>query len=199
MNTGDVTVSEEYVYLKQRLERIKQNFNVETFKNTPWVDLDDVRMDYARAYVALCHAEIESYLEYKSVVVVDKALHIWNESGNPTLPLLSLFAHFEFIEKNCSTNEKVNMITQKFKHSVVRNNGIKEENIKKLFKPLGINVDELDTAWIATLNSYGAKRGETVHVSAKIQQPLDVSALINDTERICNDAIDFDKLLNNFI
>ena len=112
MNTNVTNGSQEYIYLNQRLDSLKANFRVDDFKNIQWDLLDDVKKDYARAYISLCHTEIEYYLEQRASSIVSEALYLWKSNKTVSLPLLALFAHFEFIEKSFSTNEKINMITR---------------------------------------------------------------------------------------
>jgi len=170
------------------------------FKSLELEPLNDCDYDQIRAYIALCHAEFESYLEQHATDVVDKALLLWTNGRKPTLPLIALFAHFEHIEKNDNTTQKIHMITSRFKRGVIKqNNGIKSENIRKLFVPIGVDFDEIDSAWTSTLDSYGAKRGETVHMSAKVQQPLDISTVLADTEIVKNGIKDFELLILNLI
>jgi hypothetical protein len=38
-------------------------------------------------------------------------------------------------------------------------------------KTLGLDIFELDSAWLSTMDSFGSKRGETAHASGKTQQP----------------------------
>lgn len=66
------------------------------------------------------------------------------------------------------------MIIADFRKEINSNHGIKEENIRKLFGPLGYKIDEFDVSFISTLSSFGTLRGEMAHTSAnKTQQPLD--------------------------
>lgn len=200
MNTGDNIIQNNFRDLEHRLNKIKEHFYLNSINLEPGELLNDRQQDHVRAYIALCHAEFESYLEQWSNCIVDECLRLWVDIKKPTLPLLSLFAHFEYINQNIDTNQKVHMIISRFKQNVIdENHGIKEKNIRKLFVPLGIDFDLVDTAWISTLDSYGAKRGETVHTSARVQEPLDISTVINNVEIVKEGIKDFELLLNGLL
>lgn len=43
------------------------------------------------------------------------------------------------------------------------NHGIKEENIRALIVPTGIDMTEFDPAWIIDMNNFGKSRGDAAH------------------------------------
>tara|TARA_R110001583_G_scaffold195409_1_gene372920 strand:+ start:2024 stop:2701 length:678 start_codon:yes stop_codon:yes gene_type:complete len=65
-----------------------------------------------------------------------------------------------------------------------RNNGIKDDNIRKLIVPTGIEYDQLDSSGLAALNSYGAERGAIAHSSAmsitKLIDPKDEYTIVHN-------------------
>ena len=202
INSG--SVSYKFQDLEKRLNDIRIHFNIDTLKGDSgeflsWDLLDELQKDCVRAYVALCHAEIESHFEYWATNIINRALNIWKEKNKITLPLLSLCIHFKFIDSNSDTNEKIHQVVSLFKSSVIReNNGIKGANILKLFKPLG--VDEASIMSISpALDSFGVKRGEAVHTSIKVQQPLDIPTLISEVHYIQHSIKEFEELLDTLI
>ena len=76
--------------------------------------------------------------------------------------------------------------------------GIKEENIRKLFGPLGYKIDDFDASFISTLSSFGALRGETAHTSAnKTQQPLDQNTELTRIRDLLVGIEAFENVLNS--
>jgi hypothetical protein len=199
VNSNSITSSSEFIYLRERLERIKEAFGVDEFKHEEWNLLSDNQRDYVRAYIALCHAEFEAYLEQRAMSIINQAFDLWNDNRQVSLPLLALFAHFQFIDTNADTNEKIHMIVQKFKDSIRKNNGIKDTDLRKLFRPIGVNEDDIDSVWILTLNSYGKTRGDTLHTSAQVQQPISIIDVIEKIRIIIEGMSDFEVLLNNLL
>ena len=72
------------------------------------------------------------------------------------------------------------------------NHGIKEENLKKIFGNLGIEVSELDAIWVGTLSSYGLSRGTIAHTSAMVQIPINIQEAINETNIILQGIENFE-------
>lgn len=87
-----------------------------------------------------------------------------------------------------------------FAGSVKKNHGIKEKNLLKLLLPVGVEADSLDQTWLATMNSFGERRGEAAHRSTgshrATQQvnPKDelkiVKSLIRDGLKVIDRTID---------
>ena len=108
--------------------------------------------------------------------------------------LSSLFIWHEKIEKNETNDSKARMIIAEIKS----NHGIKEENIRKLFGPLGYKIDDFDSSFISTLSSFGALRGETAHTSAnKTQQTLDQNTELTRIRDLLVGIESFENVLNS--
>lgn len=177
-------------HLRQKICDIEKHFQLDTYRGEfgeylPWDELRDSQKLYVRAYVALCHAEIENYFEQWAAHIVNKAFSLWETEKKITLPLFSLFVHFRFIDtKNANTEQKVHQMKDLFKRSVIeRNDGIREDNIRELFRPLGMD-DGVINSISPVLNSFGNQRGQTVHSSTQTQKPLDIPTLISDVNNI---------------
>ena len=198
----EYNLPDSFVNLEDRIQNLKSHFSLETLKSKSLElePLNECDGDHVRAYIALCHAEFESYLEQRATDIVDEALSLWNNEKKATLPLMALFAHFEYIEKNVSTTQKIYMIVSLFKQNVIKkNNGLKGDNIKKLFVPIGVDFETIDSAWISTLDSYGVMRGATVHMSAMVQQALDVHTVLATTKIVKDGIENFEELLDGLI
>ncbi len=120
----------------------------------------DAEQDSIRAFVLLCHAEIESFIEDWARILLDALL----------LELLSpragsLFARAHAIKVSAS-----------LPHTISGNHGIKADNILKMFEPLGLvepDFDAIDSKFLTQMNAFGSRRGESAHCSANRakQQP----------------------------
>ena len=193
-----------FEHLIERLNNINDHFDIGNLKNDvgaylPWDELNESQKSCVRAYVALCHAEIESHFEQWAFHIVEHAFNTWKSENKVTLPLLSLCIHYKFIKEHRSTDEKIDDIVKSFKKDVIeKNNGIKTEKLVDLFKPLG--VDRASIISLAPiLDSFGKKRGDVVHNSIKVQQPLDLASLINNVRAIQNEIKLFESLLDELL
>ncbi len=59
--------------------------------------------------------------------------------------------------------------TTAYNRAVSLNNGIRESNILQLLLPIGLLCSEINSTWLSTTDSFGAKRGETAHTSFQAQ------------------------------
>jgi hypothetical protein len=122
----------------------------------------------------------------------------WIEKKIANYNLSSLFIWHDRIDKNDTNDTKASMIIADYRKEIKSNHGIKEENIKKLFGPLGYKIDDFDATFISTLSSFGALRGETAHTSAnKTQQPLDQNTELNRIRDLLSGIEDFEDVLNS--
>lgn len=164
--------NEKYIMLKKRINSLETQFNVESVNG----DLSSEQQDLVRAFRLLCHAEIENYIEDLALMLLDKGVKTWNQNNSANYNIASLFINSNKIEKEkiSSIQEKSNKLFQDYRNIVKHNNGIKEENIKKLFGPLGYGIDDFDSVFISNLTSFGTLRGKTAHTGAgsQIQQAL---------------------------
>lgn len=136
----------------------------------------DENQDKLRAFKVLMHAELEHYFESIAKDCFDFARNDWTsfKKLNPILFNILFYSYFPF-SGNVNTmdfSERMNCIFNHFENHVKNNNGIKSDNIVKLFVPLGIDFPILDQSWIATLDSYGMSRGFIAHNSFSVQKPL---------------------------
>ena len=53
------------------------------------------------------------------------------------------------------------------------NHGVVEYNLHRLFVPLGLRTTDLETTWVAGMNSFGLLRGASAHTSRRTQSPPD--------------------------
>lgn len=157
------------------------------------MELSEREMDLCRGYKILCHAEMEYYFEEIARIILTESLWNWQNDKKVTLPIVGLLANYEKVDTNESISTKINKIASDYNNMLSkRNHGIKEENLKKIFGNLGVDISELDAIWVATLSSYGSSRGTIVHTSAIVQIPINIQEAINETNIILQGIENFE-------
>lgn len=186
--------SKEYKHLEKRISQIEKNFKFNQSIN----GITDLQADRLRGLRLLCHAELEDYFESVALKLLTKAEKRWVEKKIANYNLSSLFIWHDKIDKNDTNDTKARMIIADYRKEIKSNHGIKEDNIKKLFGPLGYRTDDFDSTFISTLSSFGALRGETAHMSAnKTQQPLDQNTELKRIKDLLKGIADFEDVLNS--
>ena len=186
--------SKEYKHLEKRISQIEKNFKFNQSIN----GITNLQADRLRGLRLLCHAELEDYFESVALKLLTKAEKTWVEKKIANYNLSSLFIWHDKIDKNDTNDTKARMIIADYRKEIKSNHGIKEDNIKKLFGPLGYRTDDFDSTFISTLSSFGALRGETAHMSAnKTQQPLDQNTELKRIKDLLKGIADFEDVLNS--
>lgn len=184
--------TKKYRVLISRVKGIQKHF-VASFIDKHVMDLNEREMDLCRGYKILCHAEIEYYFEEIARIILKESLWNWQNDKKVTLPIVGLLANYEKVDTNESISTKINKIATDYNNMLSKSNhGIKEENLKKIFGNLGIDVSELDVIWVSTLSSYGSSRGTIAHTSAMVQIPINIQEAINDTNIILQGIENFE-------
>ncbi|MYW22494.1 hypothetical protein GTY48_02170 [Bacillus thuringiensis] len=210
------TYSDRYNNLESRLNDLENHY-VSQLYGKPVIDLNPKELDMCRGYRVLCHAEVESYLEDRALELLNHSRINWFRDKKINTSLLSLFAHYKFLDnpeinryqdveersnnrKYMKLDEKIGKICADFKEEKIKmNHGLKQKNLINLFVPLGIDVFELDTAWLSTMDSFGSRRGETAHTSVHTQQPIDLTTEKSDLEIIKHGLREMDELIGNML
>lgn len=162
--------SRRYTLLEKRLKQLKKNFH---FKQSIY-GITPLQADKLRGFRLLCHAEIEDYFESTALDLLEKAEKKWDNNKCANYNLAALFIWHEKISSLDTSTTKAKKIIFDFKKEIKDNHGIKENNIKNMFEPLGYKISNFDATFISILSSFGSLRGETAHTSAhRTQQPLD--------------------------
>jgi len=74
--------------------------------------------------------------------------------------------------------------------------GVREENVLKILLPAGIREHEIDSAWLATIDSFGRNRGSTAHKAGRPQTPPDPAAEFQAVQSIVEGLTPLDKRLS---
>jgi hypothetical protein len=203
--------------LTKELTRLKNQFLP---KINPIGLYSDRQLSRTLAYRVLAHAEMESYLEDRAWEVVQDAKRVWDNTGKTRLTLVSLVAFSgQMMEKppdtltpskgkksvpldKLKTSKTIDLAINSFKWVIDNNHGIKETNILALLLPIGIDSDDLDPVWLATMNTFGENRGVVAHTSAtsyRTIQPPDPASEINMVKQITQELLKVDELINNLM
>jgi hypothetical protein len=203
--------------LSRELSRLKKQFLP---KISPIGLYSDRQLSRTLAYRVLAHAEIESYLEDRAWEVVQDAKRVWDSTGKTRLTLISLVVFSgQTMETppetltpskgkktvpldKLKTSKKIDLAISSFKWIIDNNHGVKEANILALLLPIGIDSDDLDTAWLATMNTFGEKRGLVAHTSAtsyRTIQPPDPASELSMVKQITQELLKLDELINKLM
>lgn len=164
----EITLSQLYRDLESRIADLENRF-IRTVPEGEMIS-DDV-IDAARAFRVLSHSEIEGYLEDRVLEVAEIALTTWDKERKPTVPLVALVGFFPMEKKKFDVSHRIHFAVAEYKKSVRNNNnGIRQEDIYKLLYPVGFLDQDIDELWLAEIDNFGQKRGDTAHSKAKQAQ-----------------------------
>jgi len=157
--------------------------------------------DHLRSFRLLCHAETEFLLENLAARLSDAEYKSWKDAGVPSDIVVNIVAcHYSGWDKlDCSVKEYKPLSDQQikkydglvtlaatekaygaYKYNLIHNHGVKEDNFRNMFMPLGIlerNHQEL----IRNLESFGSLRGLVAHSGKAVKHqinPIDEKNLI---------------------
>lgn len=157
-----------------RLATLERHFLPTTFSLTGQYTKRET--DHTKAYLVFVHAELESYFEDRAERLVARAQQQWTRKQRctPLLSRLLLYHHAaEKKELGAISNDAVTKAVNAFLAGLGNNHGIKDQHLRNILLPLGINHKVLDTRLIAALNQLARRRGELAHASFKAHQPID--------------------------
>ena len=196
--------SKRFRELRYRIRQLRNHFLPRTFD--PTGTYSERQFDRARAFRLLAHAEIEWYLEQIVFETANKAFDDWKQRGMITLPLLAMVAYVDvhlggITQPNKNSTQldlesRIEKSKNRFNTYTKSNNyGIKEEHILRLLLPIGIKESDLDQIWLSTASSFGRTRGETAHVSNKVNNPPDPKNEYDIVNQILQGLLDIDVTL----
>ncbi|EEJ0288678.1 hypothetical protein S490_003051 [Salmonella enterica subsp. enterica] len=205
--------SERFILLQERLGELRRHLLPADF--SPIGEYEPVQLDMAKGYRLLTHAEFESYLEDISKDTVLYALNQWKRNKVPSMTIVSFLAAYhscwsvgdeqnnqELIDLSRgranpkdSLNEIMTIASKQFISKISSNHGIKAKNFKLLILPTGVDIDELEPQMLPKLDSFGAKRGEVAHLSARVNQQINPKDELDDVNFILDCFRELDKKL----
>jgi len=200
------------------IEKIKSSLLFsQLLDNTSEETITDNNIFGCAAVCLLLCAEFENYFENIATEIVNIAKQKWENptSRELTSPLISLLAdklyagentaikeilqlHFiaqtnsleqpHFIEKLSATITK---LRENYDKTITNNHGIKLDNLKKIYLPIGFPIDNLRDTYVRffdTLDTLGQKRGDFAHKSPHVISLLnkqEIERYIRDCKKIC--------------
>jgi hypothetical protein len=166
-------------------------------------------LDRVRGYHLLIHAEVEAFLEDRVREVANGTIKKWLGDRKLRSTLLSLLAfyleqgivsHKQLREEYAGSQKKIEdtlkTACESFNKAVSQNNGVRERDILRLLFPVGLTNTEIDPAWLSTIDSFGARRGEVAHSSVQAQQSPDPKNELETVKRILKGLKDLDHSLS---
>jgi hypothetical protein len=199
--------SARFLQLARRAKKLRQIFLPKNF--SPTGVYSPRQLDLVRAYRLLVHAEIESYLEDRSRDLVIRATSQFKSDRKPRKVVLNLLSFHSRGKAIDETNllriyasgvehldESIDSAASAYHYSVQHNHGVKQVDIMKLLLPLGFQPATLEASFIATLDSFGANRGEVAHTSIKTQQQIDPKTELDTVSLLIKHLEDIDSGFN---
>jgi hypothetical protein len=218
-NCFNMSQSQRFRILVRELNKLRKYLLPRKFDSTE-VDYSDRKITQFIAYRVLAHAEIEAYLEDRALEAARYAIKIWKDTGEVHKILLSLLAFCGHTmelpptslspkkpsktvpEEKLKLGKKLDLASNAFDHRIRENHGLKETNLLSLLLPIGIDSDDLDSAWLSTMNTFGERRGIAAHTSAtsyKATQPPDPKTEFDTVNTILEGLKDIDQLINKLL
>lgn len=200
--------STHFKQLTKNLSKLEKAFL--SMKKKPNGSYTVTELVMARAYELLVHAEIEYYFENIAKKVVLTAYKKWKYDKKPSHVLMSVTAFMNIKEKipekvsrqNISKDEeglienRLEEYVSRYMAIIDKNNGVKENDLLKILLPLGIHLNEIDTTFLISIDSFGRDRGEIAHNSIKTQSLSDPFTKQRD---VTNILTEIGKLDNKII
>ena len=143
--------SSEYKDLYRRIETLKRRFLPQLKKTGLYTN---PQQDSMRALRMLVHAEIESYLESMAALLADDLEKAITCARGRVTNINLAWAIKGLNEARVAQSG---------------NNGVKGEDIRKMFVPLGIQAEALEavsTVFLDRMSTFGKNRGDVAHQSA---------------------------------
>ena len=199
--------TDKYMRLQTRLKKLKKVYLPSSF--SPTGTYSDSVYEKVRAYTVLSHAEMEYYFEEIALSIAEKAYKKWTQSKKASKPLLAMVAFYEGQYSSVpethdgnrsdeTIDERIRKAYSSYNEQVrVKNNGIKEANILKVFLPIGIQINDLDENLLIALSNFGKERGSIAHStkSSSLTTPDDA---LNTVNAIISLVDSFDTFLHQY-
>jgi hypothetical protein len=201
--------SKRFHDLKKRLSELRKHFLPRRF--SPIGSYSDRQLDMARAYRLLAHAEIESFVEDISRTVVMAKIGAWKKSRKPSDVIICFLASYHSgwnqkvegellqdliasgtqVKAKDTAEEAVDMAMKQYIAHINSNNGVRQDNLQKLFTPLGVRFSDLDSSWLVNIDDFGKLRGDIAHKTVSLVRAIDP---YSELQRIVDLTVGLKKL-----
>lgn len=180
-------MSPDYHGLCKRLSALRRHLLPQISPTGAYTDSES---DRTRAFIALSHAEIESFIEIRCTNVANAAKTNWFTHRRVNGIIFSLyticysgwaelqgdFRDLPKLETKADIEKRIVSCLDQYKHVISSNHGIREPYLRKLLVPLSIRMSDLDANWVLEMTNFGGLRGQIAHMSGKANQPPDPEA-----------------------
>lgn len=183
--------------LDKRIKELKKRFYFKQLESGTTA----AQEDKLRAFIALCHAELEDYFESVAKCILEKSEEQWNTKKIANYNFANLLLRGKRPDKqDLDAGTLYFKVIDTYKSVIKNSNGIKTCNIHALFWPLGYNDDDFEASFLAQLDSFGAQRGNIVHSSAKkAVQQLDQTSVYKTITDILTALESFESTISSKI
>ena len=184
----------EYKYLERRIKLLEKHFD---FRQDP-SGLTQLQEDKIKGFCLLCHAELEDYFESIARRIFQQSADAWKKNKTANFQLASFFIQADKIDTRADSFSKSFQMILAYENVIKNNHGIKGDNILKLYKPLGYELDDFDPMLISELDEFGKRRGESAHTSKKHTTiVLDKKTEFDRVNRILLLLMDFEAVIRS--
>jgi hypothetical protein len=160
-------------------------------------------LDMTRAYIVLVHAEIEAFCEDIALAKAFKARDDFRTHSRVSPVLRKLVAYYA-LKQNRPWSDVlhpqgavVDSAFMSYSETIRQNHGIKQENLEKLFYPLGVVASHFNTTWIAQMDTFGSNRGTWAHKSIRAFNPPDPLSERANVAVLLTGLLDLDRRLSS--
>lgn len=167
-----------YQELLERVHVLKGNFLPPL---SPVASYTEIEQDRMRAFRLLVHAEIEAYLEAICIRLVED-LEMELKGGHDSQPI------HRWASRACLDARQ----------AAGSNNGIKQEDIIKMFSHLGFRAEcfiTVSSIFLDKMTELGKKRGAIAHTSVKIAKEVTRQGEEKLIDEVLSHLDGFDKLM----
>ncbi len=141
--------------------------------------------DRAAAFLVLCHAEFESYLEDRSRSIAQRGESLWLTKRRITPCAFALMAFYgkahiptgipvvgDAHYKTCDLSPVLQEAVAAHIKRIEGNNGIKSKDLTALIMPIGMRIASVPGSAVAELDTYGSQRGKIAHQANGVRASL---------------------------
>lgn len=168
--------------------------------------------DGIAGYFLLIHAELESYLEDRSLEVLDASYERWKHCRSLSRPLFGIMTYYSGERKGPPASFDPNQYKDRnldlligsaiaqHRGRIKRNNGVKEGDLCEMLFPLGFSYSDLSTTLVASLDSFGTRRGNFAHQTLG-RTPVTIDPFVEATtvDEIIRELLLVDELFSKLL
>ncbi|MHA3902814.1 HEPN domain-containing protein [Castellaniella sp. WN] len=157
-----------------------------------------------QAYILLCHAALEQYIEELAFSAAKEARARYARSGIITKTLVALISsklvddvstkgRMKLTADLCSNVEVFSKEAfNRYSDVVKSNNGIVDRDQRKILVPVGVDPECVDLVLMNNLHQFGAKRGDVAH-KFKVQRTDTLSSVETEIKTIVSGIKSYDQ------